>query len=767
MTTSEEGFGGGGAGGAPVVNGGAFKALTQWIDKAFKDHQEISKMQHQELLVSLEERFHMLASSGNGGGTRDGESIIADILDSSHPMSLPRKSPVTPAAFTPPASKSEQSDRLPQPTNATGVGFNLPAETRSLVGSDCADSTAFSVTGENGATVNGDPNGCAKEAPRRASLAESLCSEVPYTHRSGDHADPADQYDQVERMIHHMERRMQGTSLTNATGIEGFGSDLPTAKKFKKDNLHNGQDEHGMHSEIPTSPSAKGWMPHSKRLKNANTAAALSIKKDIKTLRGRSSTSLEGDDKKKSCKFLNRFFNHWLDPIIGALIVINTIIMFLQLEWEGRRTAVKYDFDPGPALLDDSDVAKVFEITEHIFAWVYLSELVMRLSFLGLEYFREKTNYLDIFVVAVNFADLYLLPTVAAGSGGDLAVVKVLRLARLARTVRFVRVLKIFSSLRVLVNTIARSIGSLIWSMVILGVFGLVGAMILCQASQEFINDKNSPYDSRAWVNAKYGTSTKAVWTMFELTMSGCWPNYASVLITDFHPAFAVFFALYVSVVVFAVIRIITALFLKDTLTVANTDADAVWQAKKKAKDEYKKRLIAFFEAGDEDGDGILTYEEFGAILDGTKGEKARAYLNALEIEVHEVKELFGLLDHKNKGAIKFADFADGVLRLKGAARSQDIAAIQKHVVGLSNDIKMLKGEFEDFLGVVAASRRNVQVLRGASTASSAALQRKASQQPAVAEGAGQQLPSLGIGSTGGAIVDLDTMVTTSVTLQI
>ena len=75
------------------------------------------------------------------------------------------------------------------------------------------------------------------------------------------------------------------------------------------------------------------------------------------------------------------------------------------------------------------------------------------------------------------------------------------------------------------------------------------------------------------WVNRKYGTGSKALYTVFEITFSGCWPNYVSPVVMDASPWFAAFFIVYITFVVFFLIRIISALFLKETLAHAAQDA--------------------------------------------------------------------------------------------------------------------------------------------------------------------------------------------------
>merc|ERR1712113_867339 len=129
---------------------------------------------------------------------------------------------------------------------------------------------------------------------------------------------------------------------------------------------------------------------------------------------------------------------------------------------------------------------------------------------------------------------------------------------------------------------------------------------------------------------------------VFELTFSGGWPTYARRLIEEVGIGFAVFFAVYISTVVFAMTRIITALFLRDTLAVAANDVEMQIQEKTKEKKKYAEKLLTFFNQADFSGDGSMTIEEFEGFL---SDPRVRTYLATLDLDSHETKNLFNMLD--------------------------------------------------------------------------------------------------------------------------
>jgi len=235
-----------------------------------------------------------------------------------------------------------------------------------------------------------------------------------------------------------------------------------------------------------------------------------------------------------------------------------------------------------------------------------------------------------------------------------------------------VRVLKAFKELRLLAVAIVSSIPAFFWSMMILCVLNVIGGMILTQVLNEYVMDIDNPATTREWVNDHYGSGVKAAYTMFKATHSGCWPNYADTLVDNVHPAFAGFWFVYVGSVIFAIIRIITAVFIGETMKAAQSDAVTAVQERMKQSDDYMQKLKEVFEAADTSADGVLSKEEFMGMLDVPR---IKHYLGLLEIEVHDAEGLFDLLDDGDQ-QVTLSEFVCGITRMKGQARSADMVSL-------------------------------------------------------------------------------------------
>jgi hypothetical protein len=220
-----------------------------------------------------------------------------------------------------------------------------------------------------------------------------------------------------------------------------------------------------------------------------------------------------------------------------------------------------------------------------------------------------------------------------------------------------------------LLNTIVASFLAVLWSMVLMFIVHIILALILCQTLHDYITNDSNPLEHREWMNQMYGSGVKAMWTVFQMTFSGCWPNWAVPVVQHVSPWYALIFTIYVVCVIFTVTRIISALFLKETMGIASADAECMVREKIKDSANFRKKLNALFVAADVSGNGNLTEDELNEFLEH---EQVQVLLNKLGVDASDSHLLFKLLD-TGSGCITRASFMHGIQRLKGEAKSMDL----------------------------------------------------------------------------------------------
>eukprot|EP00931_Biecheleriopsis_adriatica_P075427 TRINITY_DN49292_c0_g1_i1.p1 TRINITY_DN49292_c0_g1~~TRINITY_DN49292_c0_g1_i1.p1 ORF type:complete len:588 (-),score=116.96 TRINITY_DN49292_c0_g1_i1:39-1772(-) len=395
----------------------------------------------------------------------------------------------------------------------------------------------------------------------------------------------------------------------------------------------------------------------------------------------------EGDDN-ASVSPLRYFVSGPLDWWIGLIVTSNLIVMIIQAEVMGQ-------------LADDSFTAgfrrddlglSVFSHLEYAFWAVYLLDLLLRVYILRKEwYFQEKQGYMyanifDGVLVTVSTFELLILPNFLSTNVEDrnTIIIKILKLTRLSRGLRVIRTVKLFRQLKILLHTCVASIGALFWSLMLLLLLKMTCALVLCQSLFSFIVDDSNDRDARVWVNNMYGSFFKSMYTMFEITYSGGWPNYARPVIEMVNPWYWTVFVLYVVLVIFAVIRIISALFLKETLSCASNDAELALDERRRAAENYKMKLEELFGAADLDGDGCITQEEFNTAL-GNK--QIQHYLSVLEIQVQDVDPLFALLDDGDQN-VTIEEFVNGITHIRGNARALDVIMLKHDITSIKTELQ-------------------------------------------------------------------------------
>jgi len=387
---------------------------------------------------------------------------------------------------------------------------------------------------------------------------------------------------------------------------------------------------------------------------------------------------------------LKGFINGPFDMMIGACIVVNTLVMCVQGQYTGYQTGKRLHYEFGgyeTATYPWTGGEDGFAFLEHIFSFIFIFEVILKLYAFRWSYFLDVANVGDFVLVAVTSYNGYILPLLDLGDEGpNVSIARVIRIVRVARTMRVLRTVQIFSQLRLLVKTVAASIMALFWSMCLLGLCMLVAAIFLTQMIAHPINDESMDPNIREQLWNMFGTTTASMFTMFEITFSGCWPNYSRSLINDISVWYRVFFIIYVSLVVFAMLRIITALFIKETLQAAASDAGFMINEKLKERNGYMEKLREVFHALDESGDGEVSKDEFNLVVENPR---VMTYLHLLEIDVHDATTLYNCLDDGD-GKLTIDEFMSGIARLKGQARAFDVVAIMHGVTRIEKALGIL-----------------------------------------------------------------------------
>jgi Ca2+-binding EF-hand superfamily protein len=286
--------------------------------------------------------------------------------------------------------------------------------------------------------------------------------------------------------------------------------------------------------------------------------------------------------------------------------------------------------------------------------------------------------------VVTSLLDIFVFDALDVGSV-NISVLRVFRIARMFRLLKFVKHSHHVTEFRVVIRTLTQALRGTAWCAVILaGVIG-TGAVIMTQMAGGYLDDESIPVERRKWMFNMFGTNMRSAHSMFICTFTGSWHSYSRPLIEDVggHGIFAVFWVVWVMVVNFMTMRVIGALFLKQTMAVASNDEERTAMRNMKKKEMFATHLNSIFESADESGDGKIGESEFEKMI---QDPVVIANFAKLNLDVDEVYALFTVLS-SDDGSADYNEFLHGALKMNSSARTIDSVQVMHRQMKMGNQI--------------------------------------------------------------------------------
>lgn len=365
------------------------------------------------------------------------------------------------------------------------------------------------------------------------------------------------------------------------------------------------------------------------------------------------------------------------EMFISCLILGNVIVMAAAVQYRGLDIGFAIEYPGSTARADDlwPGAANVLNILDVFFTLVFFLELLLRLTVYRLAFFKLALNWLDFTVVLFSFMEL-----LAASIPGSSTVLRLVRLAKLARGLRVVRMARVMDSLHLLLKSIGASVSMLLWSMLLLAVIQCTAGMFVGYLVMDFLEREGTSEDVRRQIYRYYGTFTYTILTMFEVIFAN-WPIPCRLLVDHVDEWFSLFFIIYRCVVGFCVLNVIGAVFVQQTMKVAADDHELFMQQQTRNAEAYARKIKDVFTKLDASGEGVIFMDEFVEILNTPTMSH---FMTKLELESTDLLSLFKLIDVDDTGHVSLEDFMAGCQRLKGPAKSVDLALLLAHTARLN-----------------------------------------------------------------------------------
>merc|ERR1712224_261758 len=201
--------------------------------------------------------------------------------------------------------------------------------------------------------------------------------------------------------------------------------------------------------------------------------------------------------------------------------------------------------------------------------------------------------------------------------------------------------MRVFRELRLMVASVAGSMKSMFWALVvILFITYLFGLAFVQAAALALQGDRLSPKAKEGI--AKYWCSVPtAMLSLYKASTSGDSWTYIAEPLHSVGFAFYVLFLLYIAFFLFVLTSTLTSIIVESTISNAEKDQQEMIHLELAKKHDYIKQIKRLYKKMDADGSGDISMDEFSAFL----GEPAMlAFMGGLDIDASDVVQFFTIL---------------------------------------------------------------------------------------------------------------------------
>lgn len=351
-------------------------------------------------------------------------------------------------------------------------------------------------------------------------------------------------------------------------------------------------------------------------------------------------------------KFGEKYFNVEkiglrFDMVIMVVVVFNTIEIYVRTnDREGKHQAV-------------------CDIFSHIFAAIFLLELIVRLSAMRWTYFRYPHNWLDGLLASLAVLDTWIFPIFMKNKADQkarmMSVLRILRLLRIVRLMKVVRKLRpVWTLLRSMYAAVAPLLSALVLLFLVLFTFGIFMTQIV-GSDNEFHEKLVESGFTDIDVRERFGSVEVSMLTLFGCVTDGCHDAiFAPLILVDMR--MAIFVLVFVTFLIFGLTNILVGIFCETSMRVSSEFDDMMNLYLDQKSGRALIHLMKIWVTADKDASGRLSEEEF---TQSVRDPESACALHDLGLSDLEIRDLFRTIDKDQDGLVTIKEFIDGMVKLR------------------------------------------------------------------------------------------------------
>jgi voltage-gated sodium channel len=340
----------------------------------------------------------------------------------------------------------------------------------------------------------------------------------------------------------------------------------------------------------------------------------------------------------------------------------------------------------------------IWKTIETIFLLFFAVECGTRLFFHSDDYCKrwraDWMNWFDVVIVAISFIDLQLQHS--------FKVFSLFRVVRLARLARLVRLFRMFKELYLFVAGWTEVVKTFVWVLPILMLFIFVFGIFFTEfinpclrlsadeceraGGDDFVElypDPDRPLKARVpgdWTRDDYFSSvSSSMLTLFQVVTLDGWSTKLARPLLATHAPLCLLFIGFILLTHYGILNVIVGVVCESMIQIARqNDARVAEMVKTDTKQLLSSLRQAFSPVHTNNGqEWSINREDF---MKQMNKRSVREILACCEIPVHDVEDLFDILDADGSGDITWDEFFEGCQLIKGQARGEDLFHVSQFV---------------------------------------------------------------------------------------
>jgi len=367
----------------------------------------------------------------------------------------------------------------------------------------------------------------------------------------------------------------------------------------------------------------------------------------------------------------------WFKAAAAVVVVANALQMGMSLDLRGGT----WD--------------EIWQFTEYVFAFLFGFEMVLKLFFLRLDYFRDPWNLLEFVLAWLAICDAVIITF--GFTTGPTAKITVLRFLRLARVLRTVRLFGIFKELVVLVEAIMKSMRTMLWLLLLVGLLLYVHAifcveMIGSEKSYPGYNTENLDYVLEGFNNYEYfGSILRSMHTLFNMATLNEWSIITRPIAQE-QPWLLFILVAFTMLTAYGVMNVLIGVMVEHALA-ANANFITSKELEHKAGQMRLIDIVAtLLTQADANGDGCITLAEFEDAIN-SNGTLAHLLSQVDLPDGCTIKELFLLIDEDGDATINRNEFVAAMTRLLYCDEFHRLCLMQMSLNGMKSFMRDIMRE--------------------------------------------------------------------------